>query len=287
MKRSSIPHASTLRAIPAIALLAMASLAYAGPPTPCAPIANAAPLLHPGALVLLGEMHGSQESPRFAADLVCNAAAHGVAILGMEIPRDEQSRIDAYLASKGGADERARVIAGTFWTRPTGSQDGRSSAAMFDLIERMRDLRAHGRDVRIVTLDRAASDPTDRDEVMAARLREAKAATPKAIVIALTGNIHNSLAPDGAQAPMGARLRNLDPTALTASYADGSIWACMPDCAIHAVEGSKKAAAAWSIELDPFAMGERRWSGVFRLGALHASPPAVSDAHVPAPRSGT
>lgn len=285
MKRSTMRRTFALCALSIAAHFAAASLANAAQPSACEPIANAAPLLYPGALVLLGEMHGSQESPRFTADLICTAATRASVILGLEIPRDEQARIDGYLASHGTVDDRSRVLAGAFWTRPM--QDGRSSEAMFGLIERMRDLRVHGRDVRIVALDRATGDPTDRDKVMAARLREAKSAVPKAIVIALNGNFHNSLAPDGASAPMGARLRDLMPTALTVSYTSGRIWACMPDCGMHAIEGSKKSAAAWSIELEPVSIGDRRWNGIFHVGALHASQPAVADPHAPPPNAET
>jgi len=278
MECSMTSLAGMFHAIFAAAFFSAASHALAAPPTACTPIANAASLLHPGALVLLGEMHGTQESPRFTADLVCAAATSGPVILGLEIPRDEQSRIDGYLASKGSAGERARILAGAFWTRPM--QDGRSSEAMFGLIERMRGLRARGRDVRVVALDRAAGDPSNRDEAMAARLRETKAVAPKAIVIALNGNFHNSLAPDGATAPMGARLRDLDPVALTVAYSGGNLWMCDTSCGLHAIKGSDTNTAVWSIELVPVSMGDRRWNGVFHVGALHVSPPAV-----PAPRT--
>src|SRR5687768_14904456 len=49
------------------------------------PIAGADSLLVPGALVMIGELHGTQEIPAFVGDLACLAASRGVAVrLGVE-----------------------------------------------------------------------------------------------------------------------------------------------------------------------------------------------------------
>src|SRR5688500_348536 len=52
-------------------------------------------------MILLGELHGLEAVPAFAIHLACRLAATGKPVLlALEIPRQEQDRIDAFLASK-------------------------------------------------------------------------------------------------------------------------------------------------------------------------------------------
>jgi len=51
-------------------------------------------------LVLLGEMHGTQEAPALAGALLdCYVAQHRPVVLALEINTNEQPRFDRYLAS--------------------------------------------------------------------------------------------------------------------------------------------------------------------------------------------
>src|SRR5260370_21328477 len=66
------------------------------------PIAGAKEALAPGTLLLLGEFHGTSEIPQFVGDLACEASLGKSGVhLGLEIPREEQLRIDSSLASSG------------------------------------------------------------------------------------------------------------------------------------------------------------------------------------------
>jgi hypothetical protein len=57
----------------------------------------------PGAMVLVGDMHGTREIPTFVGDLVETLAADHHVVLGLEIPAGETPSLDAYLASPGDA----------------------------------------------------------------------------------------------------------------------------------------------------------------------------------------
>ena len=94
----------------------------------------------PDALLLLfGEMHGSKEAPALIHGLACSVSEKQAVAVGLEMPSQDQARLDAFMASDGKADDVDTLLATDFWQQ---GRDGRSSAAMFQLIE---DLRARER----------------------------------------------------------------------------------------------------------------------------------------------
>ena len=102
-------------------------------------------------VVLLGEIHGTQEIPRFAGDTVCGFVKRGQPIiLALEIPRNEQPRIDAYVESSGDAAARLALVDADFWRK---TPDGRATVAMAHLIERVRSLKSAGATASIVAMD--------------------------------------------------------------------------------------------------------------------------------------
>ncbi len=125
----------------------------------CAPIAGADILWARPQLkwLVVGEIHGSAEMPAAFADLVCLAATHSrrPIVVGIELPPDEQTRLNAYMVSDGGADARNALFTGLFW-HPRFS-DGRSSQAWFGLIERMRQLKQQGRIANLVAVPQSNS----------------------------------------------------------------------------------------------------------------------------------
>ena len=119
-----------------------------------------------GLAVLIGEQLGSREAPLVVGDLVCQAAEEGMAVaLGLSIPRDEQARIDRYLSSPGGPTDQDALLEGHFWRRPY--QDGRSSRAVFDLIDRVRAMREVGLQVSLVAYDTDEARASERDAALA------------------------------------------------------------------------------------------------------------------------
>ncbi|HMB89499.1 MAG TPA: hypothetical protein VKP65_01545 [Rhodothermales bacterium] len=210
-------------------------------------IKNSAPLLQPGAVILLGEMHGTQESPLFLRDLVCLALEQDLAVtVGLEIPDAETPRLEAYLASEGDSAAVAHLVAGDFWHRP--AQDGRSSAVMLRLIEGFRFTRTYGAPLNVLYLDAAAT--VNRDSVMATRLYNAIQEAPSDVFITLTGNIHNRLTVgtqwNAAYEPMGylllRTLFNHPIYALDVAYTGGEAWVCFgsqaSDCGVQQLKGN-------------------------------------------------
>jgi uncharacterized iron-regulated protein len=102
-------------------------------------------------IVMLGDMHGTHETPRLAAELACIFARTGTPVtLAIEMPNDEQAALDAYLASDGKDAARSALTTRTFWRN---SRDGRGSVATLAMIDRIRTLRQKGVPLALLAID--------------------------------------------------------------------------------------------------------------------------------------
>jgi hypothetical protein len=91
-------------------------------------VRGAGAVLTAGGVVIIGELHGTEESPAVFAELVCIAAAKRLSIrVGLELATDDVASLPRYLASDGSSDARAALRASRVFK---GANDGRSSAAM-------------------------------------------------------------------------------------------------------------------------------------------------------------
>jgi hypothetical protein len=259
-------------------------------PPECQAVPGLDPLLVSGNVLLLGEMHGTEQSPRFTAAVTCQGLRKGLPVtVGLEIPRGQEPLGVAYLASEGTAKDREALLATEIWTRPY--QDGRSSQAMLGLIEELRRLSRAGLPLRIRWIDVDTQPDPERDRRMAERLAEAVAERPGDLFVVLTGNYHTRQvkgAPWSKEfSPMGLHLTQLAPKArlisLDSSYTDGEAWACLVteaapndgECKVWPMKGKGKSEGPFPrIVLGP-ELDETGYNGVYEVGPLSASMPAV------------
>ena len=234
-------------------------------------------------IALLGEMHGTRETPALAGQLVSlYAAAHRPVLLGLEIDRGEQGDVDRFLASNGDASARRALLAGAHWRAPF---DGRDSEAIFQLIEHVRQLRVTGADVRIVYFDDHDPDMDQRNQRMADTLRAAAREHPGAMLLVLTGNVHamthrlpGELYSDGKriELPMttGRYLADLGAVSIDVSGASGEYSACMAgSCGPHPVRDRGSRTEPSLVKEAP---SESAWDFSLTLPRFHVSPPAVT-----------
>lgn len=223
-------------------------------------------------LLLVGEVHGTNEAPALIGDLACASARYGKpVVVALEIPIEEQASLDYFLASKGSDADQAALLASRFWTRQ--SQDGRSSAAMLKLLQRLRTLRTEGAQISVLAVDDGMSG--SRDAGMATRIRAAHNAVPA--VIALLGNVHASRekgrqsAPD--HEPAGYLLSDLNPHSLYVRGPAGTAWVCVPECGVTSIPDNRH-------------VGDKRgylpaaglipgYDGLYAPASSTASPPAI------------
>jgi len=227
--------------------------------------------------MMIGELHGTNETPELIAAMLKSRVSKERVLLGLEIPRDEQERIDTYLQSGGSSTSRQAMLQGAHWR----GQDGRSSLAMIGLLEQLRRLRNSGYKVDVVCFDGSADDfkqaSTNRDAVMATNLRAAMKRRPADRTLTLTGNIHNQLVQRPPGSPldnsMAWNLRDLGPETINISALRGSAWNCRPECKAHNFDSHNDSAPEWMIQGSP---DENGWYGIYRLPQLSAAPPALS-----------
>jgi len=220
---------------------ALCSFLLAIPSAQAAPddqIANILKVTGKSRFILVGEMHGTKEGPALVAALAKRWSMpgkadqkHAALIVALEYPQSESTHLDAYFHSDGGAAARSRLLDTAFWSRAF--QDGRSSAAILDLIESLRVQAQNGSSMRLAAFDLNAiqqKSATSRDQLMADNLRAIVRNAPKARVLALTGNYHARQA-DGAPWDasfrfMGGYLKDLAPYSLNVDGLRGSFWSC-------------------------------------------------------------
>ena len=209
-------------------------------------IAGTETLIVPGATLLIGELHGTWETPVLVATLVRQAVMQEIeVILCVEISSSEQASIDRFLGSDGGDTATQALLKSPHWK----NEDGRASVGMFAMLELMRRLRSDGKKLRVVAMDAnwmapegdIASLPPEklkeleelangRDREMAKSVFQAREESPEAMVIAYAGNVHTKViqgaAWDAKYIPMGwyvsQKVKNL--ISLDAEVASGQAW---------------------------------------------------------------
>jgi hypothetical protein len=147
--------------------------------------------------IIVGERHGTAETPQLFADLACVASAKGPLIVGLEMEANQQAPLDAFLASDGSAAARQAWRRAKHWQL----RDGRGSIAMWAMIDRLRQLKAAGRDLMAIAFMHQAATVEGRERAMADAWRAALEARPDARLLILIGSVHAESEPVGQSVP--------------------------------------------------------------------------------------
>ena len=181
--------------------------------------------------LVFGEAHGTNEIPELFGDVVCEASASRPVVVALEWPPDLQASLDAYMASDGSGAARTRFLSAAFWSNPM--PVGRTSQAMFRLIERLRALKASGRRVSVKTFE-ARVGLTFRQDYreleMAQNLATIANSDPaRPLVFVLTGNLHAGklrYASMGGMLGAAGHLPPAEVVSLDAARNGGETWGC-------------------------------------------------------------
>lgn len=257
--------------------------AAASSSTPCTPIPGWDEIVADERIhwVILGEVHGSNETPALFADAVClTAQARDSVVVALEQPSSAQAAIDKFVASDGGEEATREFLEAPMWNGAM--KDGRSSQAFFRLFEKLRQMRSAGRVVSIVAFQpvsfTAPPSPGEYEKAMAELVRSAK--RTDTTVIALVGNVHamrTKVTWRGGYLPMAAHLPAEATVTLNVLDRGGETWSCVgqpvvcgPNPSVPSDETNPRGV---SLSSD----GQAPYSGVLYLGAATtASPPQQS-----------
>lgn len=268
---------SSLFCATCLALAWFVSVPAAETASTCPSVDGLKPLLSAGDVIVLGEMHGTAQSPAFVLDIACHARQAGLPlVVGLELGETEEIR--TFLGSKATAEDRAALLGGARWQSTY--QDGRNSKAMLDLLDGLRAMGARSDDLEVLLFD--AGGGQRRDQLMADNVKAVLPKSEDKLVVLLTGNVHSRFRKGsrfsrefepmaylvGKSLPQGRRMTSLD-----VAYANGTAWICAPDCGEAQLRGQGPEGLE-GIKIDSWAerTGHHGWYGV---GAIEASPPAA------------
>ncbi len=246
-------------------------------------------------LVIVGELHGTEQGPRLIGNMVCHALASGKSVaVGLELPGDD-GRLDAYLESPGGPSDIDAFTRDSRWRAE--QQDGRRSRAKFDLIETLRAFRAEGHRLSVFgfvsNFDASPYLNADRnalaDQDGYAEAHEANMARnivsglqDADLTIVLVGSVHGCegrMERDGRDYRLMSDFIDVPGTVrLLTTYATGTAWNCRGGvCGPSTAEGQDATEAA------PFMIDLTRqpeficdYDGAVTLGPISASEPFAS-----------
>ncbi|HEX8470435.1 MAG TPA: hypothetical protein VF633_04935, partial [Brevundimonas sp.] len=174
---------------------------------------------------------------------------------------------------------KAHLLALPYWD-PTRA-DGRSSAAMFSMLQRVHALKAAGRDVTLWAYQPSTARPRGFDQSyteieMAGLLMDAAYARPDAIVLALGGSFHarKTIAPQYGFLFAAGHLKAGNIVSLRTAFQGGRTWACFGEapCGDTDLGQGDFGHERRGVILEP--QNDGAYDGLLALGPTTASPPA-------------
>ncbi|GGC64349.1 hypothetical protein [Undibacterium terreum] len=192
-------------------------------------------------IIVVGELHGTNEIPAFFSGLACSLLREGKPlIVGLEVSTSLQENLNAYMDSDGGEAARKRLAESRFGKL----EDSKGSLAMLKVLESLRNLRQAGATVAVTGFGlsyEAMLAPLSKEERMwpgefelgSARNIETRARVyKKHTLLILTGLLHagriKGLPWDPEHEPMGYILQQRLPfySIAFAFPPGGSFWGC-------------------------------------------------------------
>lgn len=226
--------------------------------------------------VVIGEVHGTNESQALVAELLYRVAPMRTVLLALELPEASQAAVDRYRASEGKQADVERLLADSFWS---GFSDGRNSLSMLRLIEASRVLNAAEADIRVVCMDPSdANDARERDAGMARLVEAAAQGLTDPLTIVLVGNYHSrpiaAHERDAGALNLVSELRR-PARVVNLAAARGEMWVCVRDgCGVQPVSKPRPGQGLDQAVLDPIPSPDRHTFETLRLPVFTASFPA-------------
>lgn len=260
-------------------MIAILAALLSATPSPCKPVPGADRLWQPTTRwVLVGELHGTNETPDAFANLVCLAASTNRPItVTLEYSTDDQAVVDFYLASDGNDRACSALLELSIFT--SAMQDGRGSVAFVRLFDQLRRMKQAGKIRGVVGSDVGRSTPAgqERDASMAQTWTTIPA-PDKGMILAFVGNVHAMrkamVRPNHTIITAGSLMPAERTVTVNIVGSGGKAWNCQQDgCGAHDAGRPSEAAIGITYSTD----ADRQWDATYQLGTpTTAAAPAVA-----------
>jgi hypothetical protein len=238
-------------------------------------------------VILVGELHGNEQAPAFIAQLVCGLLTQNrPVILALERDEAEQLATERFLASAGTSADVRALLEQAEWNMSM--QDGRSSRAMFRLLDQLRKWRQAGQRVELLMMRKLqrfdASDTApkmDRKAVqakldldMADSVTTALQRHPEHVAVVFAGTFHTAVGSKIHQDVIGAPSMGdvlsarLPVHVVGLGGGPGESWAC---------SSQANSCGPNAVRIGNWDLPDARTDTRIDLGPVTASGPAVRD----------
>lgn len=215
-------------------------------------------------IILVGEYHGTRESPEKFYQLICNVVKNQERrlVVGIEL-------LEGQIIMDGDAKHLESSIQNSEIWRS--QHDGKTSLAMYDLLVKLNEL------VKADTLDVLffESEGEQRDLEMSEKIIER--ISEDNLIIALTGNRHNKIKHgnswDLASKNMGAYIKESGEAVVSINLLQtgGTAWFCESDCKVHKLRDRELPSKGEVFNADEKSRYEIHWL----LGKVSSSLPKI------------
>jgi hypothetical protein len=149
-------------------------------------------------IIIVGEIHGYNESPKLVEALICHSLkANYKTLFGIEISQDRAEDIRDYVNSSGNNVARKKILSDSRWLS---LGDGRQSQASFDILELIRDYKSENLPITIMsfvpsdaalkTLLESPKFSTAYEKSLAENIMDSFELQNPEKMIVLSGNLH-------------------------------------------------------------------------------------------------
>lgn len=246
---------------------------------PCVQYAQVESIPENYRVLILGELHGTAESPAVVQSFICEYTKTKATVLVLEAPK---AAIDAVFmdptsadSSKADFDKRIAASNAAFWNRPPRYQDGKASEAWAALLQFVVELNSKGTRKHVSVLGVDPNAAATRIELMDKSILELSQTYPDRQVIVLLGNFHARRIRASIHVAADAAILRRNILVLNMAHAGGTAWLCEQDgCAEKSVGPSH--AADSGIPHVRWSLGDwdKNFDGIYWLATVTASPPA-------------
>lgn len=220
-------------------------------------------------VVIFGEIHGTRELPAFFLDCVQEFYKNNERVqIFLEFPTDIDAILKEYVH---GETSLTKFISEPHWRK----NDGRASIAMLTLLKEIKNTEIGHLPIFAIDVSKYVEN---RDAEMMRNFM--KNFSPDSFNLVLVGNLHAQLTAYRRGTtiinPFASLLKGevKEVVSFRAAYPSGSAWVCTPDCGLKNIDENDGDFGEFPINNVYWGKSEVKYSGVFKVGSISASPPA-------------